>query len=241
MADRVLLAGATGVVGRRLVPLLRQAGYAVVGTTRSAAKMASLAQQGAIPVVVDVLNADSVLRAMIDERPSIVIHQLTDLPATPGTPEFPATLERTARVRIEGTANLMAAALATGVTRVIAQSVAFLYAPGDGPRVESDPVMTGGVATGAVPLERAVLDTPGVAGIVLRYGYFYGPDTWSDVPRMRPSLHVDDAARAAMLALTCGAPGIYNIADDDGAVSIEKARQELGFEPKMGSEGDPSS
>jgi nucleoside-diphosphate-sugar epimerase len=235
MADRVFLAGATGVVGRRLVPLLRQAGYTVVGTTRSAAKMAMLEQQGASPVVVDALNADAVLRAMTDARPTIVIHQLTDLPATPGTPEFAETLERTARLRIEGTANLMAAARASGVKRVIAQSVAFLYVPGDGPRVESDPVMTGGVATGAVPLERAVLDTPGVEGIVLRYGYFYGPDTWSESPRMRPALHIDDAARATMLAMRRGAPGIYNIAEDDGAVSIEKARRELGFEPKMGS------
>jgi nucleoside-diphosphate-sugar epimerase len=233
MADRVFLAGATGVVGRRLVPLLRQAGYTVVGTTRSAAKMAMLEQQGASPVVVDALNADAVLRAMTDARPTIVIHQLTDLPATPGTPEFSETLERTARLRIEGTANLMAAARASGIKRVIAQSVAFLYVPGDGPRVESDPVMTGGVATGAVPLERAVLETPGVEGIVLRYGYFYGPDTWSERPRMRPALHIDDAARAAMLAITRGAPGIYNIAEDDGAVSIEKARRELGFAPSI--------
>ena len=231
MAETVFLAGATGVVGRRLVPLLRQGGYSVVGTTRSVAKTALLERLGASPVVVDVLNADAVLRAMTDARATIVIHQLTDLPATPGTPEFPATLERTTRLRIEGTANVMAAAHATSVRRVIAQSVAFLYAPGEGARVESDPVMTDGVALGAVPLERAVLGTPGVEGIVLRYGYFYGPDTWSDVPRMRPALHIDDAARATILALTRGQPGIYNIADDDGAVSMEKARRELAFEP----------
>jgi nucleoside-diphosphate-sugar epimerase len=231
MSTTVFLAGATGVVGRRLVPLLRAAGYSVIGTTRSAAKASGLEQQGATPVVVDVLNAEAIMRAVTDARPTILIHQLTDLPVTPGAAGFEATLERTARLRIEGTANLMAAARAAGVTRVIAQSVAFLYAPGDGPRLESDPVMTGGVATGAVPLERAVLETPGIEGIVLRYGYFYGPDTWSAVPRMRPALHVDDAAHAAMLALTRGAPGIYNIADDDGAVSIEKARRELGFEP----------
>jgi nucleoside-diphosphate-sugar epimerase len=135
------------------------------------------------------------------------------------------------RLRIEGTANVMAAARVTSVRRAIAQSVAFVYAPGEGARVETDPVMTDGVALGAIPLERAVLGTPGVDGIILRYGYFYGPDTWSDGPRMRPALHVDDAARAAMLALTRGAPGIYNIAADDGAVSIEKARLQLGFEP----------
>jgi nucleoside-diphosphate-sugar epimerase len=237
MADTVFLAGATGVVGRRLVPLLRQVGYTVVGTTRSAGKAPDLERQGAIPVVVDVLNADAVLRAMSDARPTIVIHQLTDLPATPGTPEFPATLERTARLRIEGTANLMAAARAASVRRVVAQSVAFLYAPGEDPRIESDPVMTDGVAIGAVPLERAVLDTPDVEGIVLRYGYFYGPDTWSESPRKRPALHVDDAARAVMLALTRGPSGIYNIADDDGAVSIEKARRELGFEPHRAGTG----
>src|SRR5262249_23658260 len=154
------------------------------------------------------------------------IHQLTDLSATPNTPEFAAALERNARLRIDGTANLMAAASAAGVTRVIAQSVAFLYAAGDGPRTEGDPVEPGGVSVGALALERAVMGTTGVEGIVLRYGYFYGPDTWSESPRMRPGLHIDAAAHAAFLAVTRGAPGIYNIADDDGAVSIEKARRE---------------
>lgn len=229
MAGTVFLAGATGVVGRRLVPLLRQAGYSVVGTTRSPAKMSALEQQGATPVVVDARDADALMRAMTDARPTILIHQLTDLSATPGTPQFAETLERTARLRIVGTANLMSAARAAGVRRAIAQSVAFLYAPGERPRIETDPVMTDGVAIGAVPLEHAVLGTPGVEGIVLRYGYFYGPDTWSERPRMRPALHIDDAARAAMLAIARGAPGIYNIAEDDGAVSIEKARRELGF------------
>lgn len=237
---RIFLAGATGVVGRRLVPLLRDAHHTVIGTTRVASKAASIERLGAVPSVVDVLDATAIARALADARASIVIHQLTDLSASPNTPAFAAALERNARLRIEGTANLMAAAQASGITRVIAQSVAFLYAPGEGARTEGDAVEPGGVAVGALALERAVLGTPGIDGIVLRYGYFYGPGTWSAEPRMRPALHVDAAARVAFLAVTRGAPGIYNIADDDGAVSIEKARRELGFDPAVTAASSPS-
>jgi nucleoside-diphosphate-sugar epimerase len=202
MAETVFLAGATGVVGRRLVPLLRQGGYTVIGTTRSVAKTASLERQGAIPVVVDVLNADAVLRAMTDARPTIVIHQLTDLSAAPGTPEFPATLERTMRLRIEGTANVMAAARVTSVRRAIAQSVAFVYAPGEGARVETDPVMTDGVALGAIPLERAVLGTPALR-LLLRTGHLVRrPANASGAARRRRRPRCDvgaDARRARHL------------------------------------------
>ena len=229
----IFLAGATGVIGRRLVPLLLKANHTVIGTTRSATRTAAIARLGASAVVVDALDAAAIARAVADSRATILVHQLTDLSATPNTPEFAAALERNARLRVEGTANLMAAARAAGVTRVIAQSVAFLYAAGDGPRTERDPVEPGGVSVGALALERAVMGTPGIEGIVLRYGYFYGPVTWSESPRLRPALHIDAAAHAALLAVTRGVPGIYNIADDDGAVSIDKARRELGFEPDV--------
>ncbi len=86
---------------------------------------------------------------------------------------------------------------------------------------------------GVVAMERAALNTAGVAGLVLRYGLFYGPGTWSATPIRPPSIHIDAAAHAAMLAITRGAPGIYNVAEDDGAVAITKARVELGFDPTI--------
>ena len=138
------------------------------------------------------------------------------------------------RIRVEGTRNLMAAAKAAGARRVIAQSVAFVYAPGAEPHHEDDPLALEGpgkrTAEGIAALEWAVLRTPPIEGIVLRYGRLYGPGTWTDVPEGRGPLHVDAAAHAALLALDRGV-GIYNIAEDDGAVAIDKARMELGFDP----------
>lgn len=235
---RVFVAGATGAIGRRLVPLLIDAGYEVTGTTRSEAKAADLASAGAMASVVDVFDAAALARAVAAARPEIVIHQLTDLPSAPGTPGYGEAQQRNARLRIEGTRNLMAAASAAGVRRVVAQSIAFVYAPGEGPRVETDPLDTGAegirslTVRGVIALEDAVTQTPGIAGVVLRYGYLYGPGTWYETPVRPPSIHVEDAAQAALLATMRSAPGIYNIAEDDGAVSIGKARRELGFDPR---------
>jgi nucleoside-diphosphate-sugar epimerase len=123
-----------------------------------------------------------------------------------------------------------------GVRRVIAQSIAFVYAPGEGTRGEDDPldIAAEGVrqltVQGIIALEREVLQTSGIAGVVLRYGYFYGPGTWYEVPPKPPSVHVDAAANAALRAVNGGA-GVYNIVEDDGAVSGAKARGELGFDP----------
>jgi nucleoside-diphosphate-sugar epimerase len=89
---------------------------------------------------------------------------------------------------------------------------------------------------GVVDMERQVLAASGIAGIVLRYGLLYGPGTWSPTPARKPALHVDAAAHAALLAVTRGRPGVYNIADDDGVVSIAKARAELGFDPTIGTD-----
>jgi len=231
---RVFLAGATGVIGRRLAGLLRQADHEVTGTTRAAGKTGMLHAIGVTPVVVDVFDTDAVARAVTTANPDIIIHQLTDLPSAPGTPGYPAALEANRRLRIEGTANLMRAAERAGVRRAIAQSIAFLYAPGEGARTEDDPLDTEGgrqaTAQGIVALERAVLETPGIDGVVLRYGYLYGPDTWYAAPPRPPSVHVDAAAYAALLAVSRGA-GVYNIAEDDGAVAIAKAVRELGFDP----------
>ena len=234
---RIFLAGASGAIGRRLTPLLLAAGHTVVGTTRSAEKATELQARGVEPVVVDVFDADSLLEFVAWARPDVIIHQLTDLPQSFDPARLQDALVRNSRLRVEGTANLVAAALAVGAQRLIAQSIAFSYAPGREPHVESDPLTSGeGNEPGAVSahgvhaLERAVLGAQGIEGIVLRYGRLYGPGTWN-TPNARAPLHVDAAAHAALLALTRGTPGVYNIAEDDGAVSIEKARKALGFDP----------
>src|SRR5262245_50902724 len=142
-------------------------------------------------------------------------------------------------MRRDGTRNLMAAAKAAGARRAIVQSAAFVYARGEGPRHESDPLdhdapgVRALTVAGVAALEKAALGTPPVSGIVLRYGYFYGAGTWYDAPARAPSIHIDAAAHATLLALERGSSGVYNIADDDGVVSIAKARAELGFDPTM--------
>jgi nucleoside-diphosphate-sugar epimerase len=236
---RIFLAGASGAIGRRLTPLLLAAGHQVTGTTRSADKAADLKARGVEPLVVDVFDAAALHDVVVSARPNVVIHQLTDLPQVADSTLLRDALARNSRLRIEGTANLVAAARAAGARRLIAQSIAFAYADGPEPHAETDPLVSGeGDAPGAVTgrgvraLEAAALNAPGIDGIVLRYGRLYGPGTWN-TPNARAPLHVDAAAQAALLALTKGAPGIYNIAEDDGAVSIEKAHLELGFDPKF--------
>lgn len=232
---KILLVGATGVIGRRLVPLLVAAGHDVTGTTRSTEKKEMLEQLRAAAVVVDVFDAASLATVVNAAKPEVVIHQLTDLPDTLNPATMADVLARNARVRIEGTRNLMNAARAAGVRRVIAQSLAFVYAPGPEPHREEDALDTRTEAAvtveGVLGLERAVTRAAGNSGIVLRYGRLYGPATWSQTRATPPALHVDAAAQAALLAVMRGAPGIYNIAEDDGAVSIAKAQAQLGFDP----------
>ena len=139
---RIFLAGALGVIGRRLTPLLARMGHHVTGTTRSPAKAEQIEALSADPVVVDVFDAEALRAAVSAARPEVVMHQLTDLPRAPGTPGYEDALKGNARLRIAGTRNLMAAAQAAGAKRVIAQSIAFVYAPGEGPRAESDPLDT---------------------------------------------------------------------------------------------------
>jgi len=234
----IFFAGAGGAIGRRLTPLLRAAGHKVVGTTRSADKVAALIALGAEPVVVDVFDAVKLIHTVDIARPQVIIHQLTDLPCAPGTPGYEAGLDRNARLRVEGTRNLVVAAKSAGVRRMVAQSIAFVYAPGNRARVESDPLNSGAEGTSGrtvdavSALEQSVLSMP--EGIVLRYGFLYGPGTWSgDRPARKPALHVDAAAQAALLALNKGNPGIYNVAEDDPALSSAKAKAELNFDPEF--------
>jgi nucleoside-diphosphate-sugar epimerase len=233
---RIFLAGATGAIGRRMLPLLREAGYEVTGITRVASKAEELRAAGITPAIVDVFDAAALGSAMLAARPDVVIHQLTDLPPGLKAELMAEGLLRNARVRIEGTRNLVEAALRAGARRFIAQSIAFVYAPGREPHDESDPLNSAAeepwrsTMEGVVTLERLTTSSAGFDGLVLRYGMFYGPGTGFETVG-KPAVHVDAAAQAAMLAIVRGAPGIYNIAEDDGAVSIAKARRELGWDP----------
>jgi nucleoside-diphosphate-sugar epimerase len=233
---RVFLAGATGAIGRRLVPLLLRAGHEVTGTTRSTEKAEELARIGVTPAVLDIFDAPRVTAAVSAAEPAVIIHQLTDLPHEFDEARIAAAYATNARIRIEGTRNLLAATRSATVPRFIVQSIAFAYAPGTEPHPETDPLNLADPARvvtikGAADMERQVLAAPGLEPLVLRYGLLYGPGTWYDRPLRRPALHVDAAAQAALLAVTRGAAGIYNIADDDGVVSIAKARTVLGFDP----------
>jgi nucleoside-diphosphate-sugar epimerase len=235
---RVFLAGAAGAIGRRLVPLLLRAGHEVTGTTRSAATATELARAGVVPAVLDVFDAPALMAAVGAAKPAVVIHQLTDLPRQFDEARIAASYPKNARIRIEGTRNLIAAAQAAAARRFIVQSIAFAYAGGGKPHPETDPLNLADPARavtvkGAADMEQQVLSASGLDGIALRYGLLYGPGTWREASSgQKPALHVDAAAHAALLALTRGAAGVYNIADDDGAVSIAKARAELGFDPR---------
>ena len=238
MYRKVFLAGATGAIGKRLVPLLLDVGYEVFGTTRSESKAGRLQAAGATPIVVDVFDAAALSRAVVAARPEIVIHQLTDLPADLEPSRMAEGITRTTRIRTEGTRNLVTAALESGARRLIAQSLAcWVYAPGPQPYSENDPLDLNAeetsaiVVEGIVALERLTTKSPPLEGVVLRYGQIYGPGTGFDEANGSAPLHVDAAAHAALLAIEGAKPGIFNIAEDTGYVSIAKARGELGWDP----------
>ena len=187
---RVLIAGAAGVIGKPLAGLLAAAGHQVTALTRSGAKLEQLRSAGAEPVTCDALDAAALAKAVGLARPDVVVNQLTALPRRISPRRAGRDLAATNRLRREGTRNLMAAAAAAGVRHVVAQSVAFAYAPGGGPqapagglRSEADPLYY--AAPGAfaravaaiAELERETLGSAGIRGAVLRYGFFYGPGT----------------------------------------------------------------
>jgi nucleoside-diphosphate-sugar epimerase len=235
---KVFLAGAAGAIGRRLVPLLIEAGHSVTGTTRSGETAAELRARGVTAVVVDAFDAAALRDAVMRAEPQVVIHQLTDLPKILDKARPPGGFSGNTRLRIEGTANLVAAAQAAGARRLIAQSIAFAYAPGREPYAETDPLASSEgdsshavTARGVRALEGAVLGATGLIGIVLRYGRLWGPGTWNAGPSGRGVVHVDAAAHVALLALTRGQAGVYNVAETDGALATDKAQRELAFNP----------
>jgi nucleoside-diphosphate-sugar epimerase len=242
---RVFLAGATGVIGRPLVRQLLADGHEVVGMTRTPGKAEALRAVGVEPVVADALDAAAVKRAVTEAQPQAVLHQLTAIPQRLDPRKILRDFELTDRLRTEGTHNLVEAARAAGAQRFVAQSIAFAYAPGPPGtvHVESDPLTSDPpkqfrrTAAALAELERTVL---GADGLVLRYGYFYGPGSSLSssgamaqdlVKRRMPVvgggagvwsfIHVEDAARATVAALTNGGSGAYNVVDDEPAPVAE--------------------
>jgi 2-alkyl-3-oxoalkanoate reductase len=241
---RVLVAGATGAVGRNLLPQLVAAGHSVIGTTRSEQKSSLIRQLGAEPVVVDGLDAASVQRAVDAARPEAIMHQMTDLKGTADLRHFDRAFAVSNRLRTEGTDNLLAAARNAGVTRFIAQSFCgWPYARTAGPiksetgPLDPEPPQELRRTLNAIRhLERVVTEAQDLDGVILRYGSFYGPGTGlfggsfiEQVARRRVPVvgsgegwwsfvHVEDAATATALALERGAAGnVYNIVDDEPA------------------------
>jgi nucleoside-diphosphate-sugar epimerase len=242
---RVFLAGGSGVVGRALIPQLVQAGHEVVATTRAPAKLDLLQRLGAHPVILDALDGEAVRQAVREARPEAVIHQLTALPAR-YEPSRASFYEGTNRLRTEGTAHLVEAAVEAGAGRFVFQSIAFMAAF-EGPPVvdesarlqEAAPPPFGPSVRATLAGERLATTTPGLAGVVLRYGQLYGPDTYfapegdfgrrargrqlpivGDGGGMFSFLHPEDAAAAAVMALERG-QGVYNVTDDEPAAARE--------------------
>ncbi len=230
---RLFVAGATGAVGRQLVPMSVARGHDVIGTTRSEERARWLTTVGAVPAVVDAFDAERLHDAVMAAQPDVVIHQLTDLAEGFG----PEQMRATARLREVGTSHLVAATVAAGARRLVAQSVAWLYAPGVLPHTEDDPLWEltdrpgDEVLPGVLALERMVTTTTTLEGLILRYGFLYGPGTASESPDRIPSVHIVAAARATLLAAERGPVGVYDVVDDGEEVSNAKARALLNWEP----------
>ncbi len=236
---RIFLAGGSGAIGRYLVPMLVADGHRVTAMTRTPSNAAVLEQMGATTVLGDVFDAPGLVGVVKKAEPEIVIHQLTAFGATDADP-----LAATIRVRTEGTRNLVAAAEAAGATRLVTQSISFICTPkGEGLTDEGTPLYLDApdavrpLAESIAEMERRTLEARGMEGVVLRYGWFYGPGTNYDaasgpIPRgVRKGrspivgepggtysfIHLEDAAQATREALTGAKPGVYNIVDDEPA------------------------
>jgi len=244
-AMKILVAGATGALGKQLVPRLLAAGHQVVGMTRSESKRDALRTMGATPVVADALDPDQVARAVAEASPEAIIHQLTALSGRLDLRRFDRAFAETNRLRTEGTDHLLSAGRALGVRRFLAQSFAGWPYAREGAAVKDeeqpfDPNPPQAVREGLAAirhLEEAVIGAEWTEGIVLRYGGFYGPGTSLDGPgsehveairkRLFPLIgdgagvwsfiHIEDAAEATLAALERGRRGIYNVVDDEPA------------------------
>jgi nucleoside-diphosphate-sugar epimerase len=241
---KVFVAGATGAIGKPLVLQLVQAGHEVTAMTRSQQKADSLRAAGAAPVIADALDRESVVRAVAGAQPEVVVHELTAIDNLRSARNPDRTFAPTNRLRTEGTDNLLAAAREAGARRFVAQSYGgWPYARVGGPvkseqdPLDSDPPAAMSETLSAIRhLETAVTGAQGIEGIVLRYGGFYGPDTsfapggdTYEMVRTRrfpivgdgggvwSLIQVEDAAAATVAAIERGAPGIYNVADDEPA------------------------
>jgi nucleoside-diphosphate-sugar epimerase len=239
---KVFVAGASGAIGRPLVRQLLAAGHEVTGMSRREENAAAIRAAGAKAVVCDVFDAAALESAVREAAPEVVIHELTSLPPRLD-PKSKDALAPTNRLRGEGTRNLIAAAKAAGARRLIAESVAFFYvAEGDWVKSEDAPAFGeapgqfGEAAVALAELERQVTGTQGLEGVVLRYGWLYGPGTYYDRDgsqtedfhkRRMPIVgkgagtfsfvHVEDAASATVAAVERGKPGVYNVVDDEPA------------------------
>jgi 2-alkyl-3-oxoalkanoate reductase len=240
---KVFVAGASGAMGRPLVRQLVAAGHEVTGMTRREDRAERIREAGASAVVCDVFDAAALESAVAEAAPEAVVHQLTSLPPRLDYKAKDDPLAATNRVRSEGTRNLIAATKAAGARRLVAESVAFLYAPeGDWVKEEGAPLFHdspppfGAAVEALADLERQVTGAEGIEGVVLRYGWLYGPGTYFDregsqteealrrrVPIVGKGtgtfsfLQVEDAAAATVAAVERGAPGVYNVADDEPA------------------------
>jgi 2-alkyl-3-oxoalkanoate reductase len=241
---KVFVAGASGAIGKRLVPVLVKAGHAVFGMTHSPVKAAAIRAAGAEPVIADALDAQAVMTSVKSAQPDAVIHELTAIPSRLNFRKVNREFALTDRLRTEGTDNLLAAARAAGTRRFVAQSFAgWPYARQGGPvKTEKDPLDSDPppalrrTLEAIRHLETAVLGAQGMQGVVLRYAGFYGPGTslgeggfiLDDIRKRRfpivgrgsgiwSFIHIHDAAQATVAALQRGAPGVYNIADDEPA------------------------
>jgi nucleoside-diphosphate-sugar epimerase len=236
---KVFVAGGTGAIGRPLIDQLLANGHAVVALTRSPEKAPALVEQGIEPAIADVFDADAVKAVVRRARPEVVIEQLTALPRTYTRESMRTAAEFNRRIRLEGGANVLAAAQAAGVRRYLRQSIAFWAAPGPGLADEETPLaFDASPAVSAdvrvvTEIEQRLLENHTIEGIALRYGFFYGPGTWfspdGDVAgQVREQqfpivgngegvwswLHIQDAAKATVAAAEQGNPGIYLIAND---------------------------